>query len=244
MKKLFIFDLDNTLSESRTRIDPDMAGLLCELLSRGQVAVISGATFTQFEDQLVRGLSCEGLFSHLSILATSGGELWVYRSGSWHRLYSALMSEDARATLIKAVVALADIPLGREKSFIDDRGTQVTYSALGLDADMEKKKAYDPDEKKRRDFVGKIAPRFPEFSFNIGGTTSIDITMKGIDKSFGIKKLLEHAKIAPSEAVFVGDALYEGGNDSAARKSGVEVIATSGPEETRSIIRGFLSQKI
>ena len=243
MKKLFIFDLDNTLTESRTRIDEEMALAFCNLLSLGEVAAISGATFAQFDTQLIRGLFCSEKFSRLSILPTSGAEFWTYEKGEWRRAYQLLMPEDIRKKIIATIAAQAGVAKSDVADFIDDRGTQVTYSALGIDcADMGKKKAYDPLEKKRRDFVRKIAPDFPELSFRIGGTTSIDVTMRGVDKAFGIKKLLEYKKVAAADAVFVGDALFEGGNDEAAKASGVAVIETSGPQETKKIISRFLKQ--
>ena len=243
MKKLFIFDLDNTLSESRTPVDEEIAELLCRLLEKSSVAAISGESFQELDTQLVSRLSCGEKFERLFILPTSGGELWDFKEGEWSKVYSETIPSTARRKIIAAVSVLAGIPKGRETDFIEDRGGQVTYSALGLHAPMENKTAYDPDEKKRRDFIAKIAPQFPEFSFHIGGKTSVDVTKAGVDKAFGIRKLLAYKKIAPEEAVFVGDALFEGGNDSAAKNTGVEIVETSGPEETKKIIAEFLKNE-
>ena len=242
MKQLYIFDLDNTLSESRTPIDDDVSALLCRLLSTSFVAVISGESFTAFKIQLVSRLSCKENFERFFILPTSGGELWEYKDGDWKNVYSERIDDALRMKVISSISTLANIPNGREGDFIEDRGGQITYSALGINASIEAKTVYDPDRKKRRDFIEKIAPLFPELSFRIGGKSSVDATMGGVDKSFGIDRLLAYKTIFPQDAVFVGDALFEGGNDSAARKTGVDIVETSGPEETKKIIAGFLRE--
>ena len=242
MKKIFIFDLDDTLTESRTPIYGEMAELLCALLKKASVAVISGASFEQFEKQLIQNIPCAELFSKLFIIPTNGAELWEFdKNKKWRRLYSYELQPDLRKKIIEKIAAIAHIPKDRVNYFIDDLKTQVTYSALGIDAPIEEKIKFDPDEKKRRDFVRKIAADFPELSFEIAGRTSINVIMKNIDKAFGIKKLLEHTQLKASDALFIGDALYQGGNDEEARKAGEDVVATTGPEETKKIILNILS---
>ena len=243
MKKIIIFDLDGTLTESKTKIDGPMARLFCELLKNKFVAVISGASFEQFKWQFLSGLACENLFGKLFILPESGAELWRLDSGEWKKKYSQIIPEELRKKVIFAIAEMAHIPSEKIKYFIDDLESEVSYSALGLAAPLDKKKLYDPYENVRRDFVSKIAPDFPELSFHIGGTTTVNITAKGIDKAFGVRQLLEHAHINVSDALFVGDALYAGGNDEAAEAAGEDVLSTSGPEETKKIIETILNEK-
>jgi HAD superfamily hydrolase (TIGR01484 family) len=76
----------------------------------------------------------------------------------------------------------------------------------------------------------------PEFEVRIGGTTSIDVTKKGIDKAFGVLRIIERLHIDKEDVVFVGDALFEGGNDYAVKSLGIRCIETSGPQETLKII--------
>ena len=242
MKKVFIFDLDGTLTESRVPIAKDTADLLSRLFEEKIVAVISGAVFSRFEVQFLSGFRSTANFEHLFLLPTSGAELRKYTNGAWKIVYQEKIPDDIRAKVIYEIAKLADISRGEERKFIDDRVGQVTYAGLGIEAPLEEKKKYDPDEKKRRDFIAKIAPLFSELSFHMGGLSSIDITPRGVDKAFGVKKLLEHVGADLSEALFVGDALYKGGNDEAAKASGVDILATSGPEETKKIILEFLKQ--
>lgn len=243
MKKAFIFDLDETLTESRTPIEKAMAGLLSRLLEKKIVAVISGATFPRFEVQFLSGFETDENFGHLFLLPTSGAELREYKNGGWNIVYQEKISDDLRARVIDEIASLARIPKDKRKLFIDDRGGQVTYSGAGMDALIEEKKKYDPDEKKRRAFIAKIAPHFPELSFRMGGRSSIDVTPAGVDKAFGIRKLLAHVGLDVADALFIGDALYAGGNDEAAKAAGEDVLATSGPAETKKIILGFLNDE-
>ncbi len=202
MKKLYIFDLDNTLTESRMPIDTDTSALICRLLEKSYVAAISGESFSEFQTQLISRLSCGDKFEKLFILPTSGGELWDFKGGEWSKVHSEIIPAAAREKIIAAISIIAKIPKGRESDFIEDRGGQVTYSALGLYAPMKKKSAYDPDESKRRDFIRKIAARFPEFSFHIGGKTSVDVTKKGVDKAFGVRQILFLHKNLPARSDF------------------------------------------
>lgn len=240
MKRLYIFDLDNTLTESRTLIDTETANLLCKLMKSSYVAVISGAAFWQFEKQLLSGIDCVENFKNLTILTTSGAEMWQYDS-VWKKIYSNMIPDDIRKRTIALVASVAGVPLGKEPEYIEDRGSGITYSALGVTAPPEKKSPWDRDQKKRKVFVEKIAPRLPELSIRIGGTTSIDFTLKGIDKAYGVSELAKRLSIPLSECVFVGDALFPGGNDNAVARLGIDMIQTSGPKETEKILQSFIS---
>ena len=81
----------------------------------------------------------------------------------------------------------------------------------------------------------------PEFSVQMGWATSIDITKPGIDKAYGIYKLQKTLKIKISEMIFIGDALFDGGNDHPARKTGVDCIQVRDPDETKRVIETIIS---
>ena len=57
----------------------------------------------------------------------------------------------------------------------------------------------------------------------LGGTTSVDVTKPGIDKAYGIRKLRDILGIAIDEMIFIGDALFPGGNDYPAEQAGCRV---------------------
>ena len=91
---------------------------------------------------------------------------------------------------------------------IEDRESQITYSALGQEAPLDAKKTWDPDFAKRQKIKAALDRDLPDFSVRLGGTTSIDVTLPGIDKAYGIQKLRDILGIATKDMLYVGDALF------------------------------------
>jgi len=116
---------------------------------------------------------------------------------------------------------------------IEDRGSQITFSALGQQAPLEEKDKWDSDFAKRKKIKAILDTFIPEFSVRIGGATSIDVTKPGIDKAYGIRKLRDLLSISLKEMIYVGDALFVGGNDYPAEEAGVVCISVRGPNETK-----------
>lgn len=242
MKKLIIFDLDGTLNISKTSPNKKMLTLICKLLNKTKVAVISGASFGQFEKQFLKNLGCaDDKLARLFILSTSGSGLYKYEENSWTQLYENPISKNDKEKIrqaIKLAVLKADIPVAKHLygEIIEDRADQLTYSALGQEAPVELKKRWDPDHKKRSKIIKALLPHILGFEARIGGTTSIDITKKGIDKAYGVKKIGKFLNISKNDMLFVGNAIFPGGNDYSVKEAGIETVQTSGPKETEEII--------
>ena len=244
MKKLIVFDLDGTLAESKSALDPEMGALLVRLLNVVKVAVISGGAWEQFESQLLRNLPKSGRLEDLSLLPTCGTKFFRY-DGEWTKVYSEDFSEDEKKQIIAALDnALDETGLRPQKHWgelIEDRGSQITLSALGQQAPLDEKKNWDPDFAKRNKIKSIAQPMIPRFSVNLGGATSIDVTMPGIDKAYGIHKLREMLRIPISDMVFIGDAIFPGGNDYPAKEAGVYSIRVRDPEETKRVVEALLA---
>jgi HAD superfamily hydrolase (TIGR01484 family) len=240
MEKLVIFDLDGTLAESKSSLDGEMISLLKELLHNAKVAVISGGDWPQFQKQLLVGFSNDSHLTNLSILPTCGTKYYSYTDGVWNKLYSEDLSTAEKDKIIRSFdTVLSHSDFNHHKvwgEIIQDRGSQITFSALGQQAPLAEKKKWDPDFAKRRKIKAALEVLIPEFSIRLGGTTSIDITKPGIDKAYGIKKLRDLLPIAESEMIFIGDAIFPGGNDYPAKEMGITTIAVRDPEETKRII--------
>ncbi len=243
MPKLIVFDLDNTLTESRSAITGETASLLRELLKQTKVAVISGASFAQFESELLKPLSATPReLASLYILTTSGAELWIYKK-CWQRIYAEKLTSRNKARVRKAFMQVLGISEKELEPLLDDRDSGMTYSALGRDALPDLKNPWDPDQKKRTILVEKLSPLLSGLELKIGGTTSIDVTNDGIDKAFGVDKIIEYLKLPKESVVFVGDALFPEGNDSPVKKLEIKTVETSGPRETQETIRDFLKAR-
>jgi phosphomannomutase len=239
LKKLVVFDLDGTLAESKSSLDAGMAALLHDLLGIVKVAVISGGDWPQFEKQLLSNLPHDESLVNLSILPTCGTKFFQY-AGDWKKIYSEDFTAGEKEKIVSSLQkALAEAGFHVEQVWgevIEDRGSQITFSALGQQAPLEKKDKWDPDFTKRKKIKGILDTFIPGFSVRMGGSTSIDVTKAGIDKGYGIGKLRDLLSISLQEMIFIGDALFEGGNDYPAKEAGVACIAVRGPGDTKLVI--------
>lgn len=244
MKRLIVFDLDGTLAKSKSALDDEMAALFAELLAVVKVAIISGGDFPQFQTQVLDRLPVSSNFANLSLLPTSGTKFFTYDDG-WHKLYSEDLSDAEKQKieneLEKAVAQTGFQPKETWGERIEDRGTQITYSALGQQAPLEAKQQWDPDFAKREKIKAVLDATLPEFSVRLGGTTSIDVTRPGIDKAYGIRKLSEVLAIPVAEMLFIGDAIFPGGNDYPAFQAGADSIEVRDPEETERVIQAIVA---
>lgn len=244
MKKLIVFDLDGTLAKSKSAIDKEMADLLYHLLEVAKVAIISGGDWSQFEKQILKHLPKNSILKKLSILPTCGTKFYQYKK-NWKELYEENFTpEESKKIRENLNAAIEAAHLDIKKTWgeqIEDRGSQITFSALGQKAPLDAKKDWDPDFKKHKKIVKPLKKTLKEFSIGLGGTTSIDIVKPGIDKAYGIRKLNEILEIKIQQMLFIGDALFEGGNDQPARKTGADCIQVRDPEETKRIIETIIA---
>jgi phosphomannomutase len=244
MKKLIVCDLDGTLAESKSSLDTEMSALLHDLLGIVKVAVISGGDWPQFEKQLLSDIPHDERLVNLSVLPTCGTKFFQY-TGNWKKIYSEDFTTDEKGKIISSFKkALTKAGFKVEKVWgevIEDRGSQITYSALGQQAPLEEKSKWDPDFTKRKKIKSILDTFIPEFSVRLGGATSIDVTKPGIDKAYGVRKLRDILGISLKEMIFIGDALFPGGNDYPAEEAGVVSIPVRGPSETKRVIEAIIA---
>jgi HAD superfamily hydrolase (TIGR01484 family) len=242
LKRLIAFDLDGTLAESKQAVDPEMTGLLAQLARTALVAVISGGDWPQFNQQLISNLPADFAFSRLFLLPTSGTKMYRH-DGEWRATYADLFSDGERALVLGALDDAANgLGLVESRTWgdrIEDRGSQITFSGLGQLAPLDAKTAWDADHSKRKSLQAALKAALPGFSVRIGGSTSIDITRDGIDKAYGMRKLAQIADVRFDEMIFLGDAVYPGGNDYPVREAGIDTIAVRDVHETKRAIEAI-----
>jgi HAD superfamily hydrolase (TIGR01484 family) len=214
------------------------------LLTVARVAIISGGTWAQFQKQILPFLPTGDQLRNMSMLPTTGTRFLQY-DGHWRQLYAEDFTAPEKQKIISALDKAFDQsgyrPARHWGELIEDRGSQITLSALGQEAPLSEKKTWDPDFAKRKKIKVLLDPMLPDFSVTLGGATSIDITRPGIDKAYGIRKLKQTLDIPIARMLFVGDALFPGGNDHPARSTGVECIEVRDPRETERVIRAFIA---
>lgn len=249
MKKLIVFDLDGTLAESKTEMSLDMAEVLEELLRRFSVAIISGGAYKQFEKQFLSRLPLpDEQLKNLYLFPTCATSFYKYENKIWNKIYSEDLSEEQKKKIFEAFnkcfkevgFVIPQNPLYGE--ILEDRSSQITFSALGQAAPIKLKNKWDPHHLKRLGMIDVLRRDIPEFEIRTGGSTSIDITKKDIDKAYGIKQIEKYLGFKIEEMIFIGDQLVSCGNDAPVKKTGVECFETSGPEETIKLIKQIIDR--
>ncbi|MBE1529462.1 hypothetical protein GGC65_003918 [Sphingopyxis sp. OAS728] len=245
MKQLVAFDLDGTLAESKQPLGDAMGDALADLLDVADVAVISGGDWPQFDKQVASRLPERADLFRLWLMPTTGTKLYTHRDGDWQALYAELFDEEEKHHILEAFDAALDatgfVPEEVWGERIEDRGSQITFSALGQQAPIRAKEVWDPDFAKRKIIQADLRSRLPGLSINMGGATSIDITREGVDKGYGLKKLAEASGFPLEAMIFVGDAIFPGGNDYPAKQIGLDTIQVRDPEETLAVIAALVA---
>ncbi|MDB5705185.1 MAG: family hydrolase [Sphingomonas bacterium] len=244
MKQLVAFDLDGTLAESKQPLQAPMGEALADLLGVAQVAVISGGDWPQFEKQVASRLPARADLTRLWLMPTTGTKLYRY-AGAWSAVYAELFDDAQKKQIFAAfdesLKATGFVPEQTWGERIEDRGSQITFSALGQQAPLDAKEHWDPDFAKRKVIQADLRTRLPGLSINMGGATSIDITREGVDKAYGLKKLRDASGIALDAMMFIGDAIFPGGNDYPAKELGLDTVRVRDPEDTLSVIAAIVA---
>jgi len=245
MKQLVAFDLDGTLAESKQPLEPAMGEAIADLLGVAEVAVISGGDWPQFDKQVASRLPARTDRSRLWLMPTTGAKLYTYAAGAWTPVYAELFEEGQRREILAAfdaaLIATGFVPEQVWGERIEDRGSQITFSALGQQAPIHAKEVWDPDFAKRRIIQADLRQRLPGLSINMGGATSIDITREGVDKGYGLKKLRDASSIPLDAMMFVGDAIFPGGNDYPAKLLGLDTVRVRDPHETLAVVAAIIA---
>ncbi|RUQ03652.1 MULTISPECIES: HAD-IIB family hydrolase [Microbacterium] len=243
---LVAFDLDDTLAPSKGTIDPRIAALLNELLRSVDVAIISGGNEAQFRTQVVAQLADADpeALARLHLLPTCGTRYLRHDGSDFVAVYAHDLSDEEKSAALTALREEAE-RLGLWEAepwgeILEDRGSQITFSALGQQAPRDAKHAWDPTGAKRGALRDAVAARLPGLEVRSGGSTSIDITRAGIDKAFGMRQLATHTGIELTAMLFYGDRLDEGGNDYPVLALGVPSVAVEGWEDTAARLEALL----
>ena len=250
MKKLIAFDLDGTLTESKQSITPEMANLISSLSLKAKVIIISGGSYHQFHEQfLPQIIKTQSNLQNIILLPTSGSCRYEYdaETKDWKEVYTHPFPQDIKNHALYELNKIVNeqksdfsIPSEHFGPYIEDRGNQLTFSAMGQEAPLEEKSQWDSNGNKRRKIKDFLEKNIPEIDAHIGGMTSVDVLPKGFDKAVGLKLLLEEQKCSTSDILFIGDAVFEGGNDYSPMKAGIETVGIKGPDETSKLITTLL----
>ncbi|WP_137843255.1 HAD-IIB family hydrolase [Microbacterium sp. 2FI] len=240
--RLVAFDLDDTLAPSKSAIDPRIGDLLVALAERVEVAIISGGQLAQFTAQVVDRLpaTAAAVREQLHLLPTCGTQYYRLSESGIFTVYAHALTGDEKSRALAAVEEEARrLGLWETETWgdiLEDRGSQITFSALGQRAPLAVKTAWDPTGEKKNTLRSAVAARIPDLEVRSGGSTSVDITHRGIDKAYGMHQLAEQTGIPLDDMLFVGDRLDPDGNDYPVLAMGVRCHAVDGWEDTAAFL--------
>lgn len=247
--KAILFDLDDTLTESKQKVHDEMAQVFSRLLENNKTAIVSGAKFEQQLNQFINFLPKNSNLKNLFSFPQNATECMTFDGEIWVKEYSFSLSNEEITEITKALNKVLEETkiIENEISYgerIENRGAQITFSALGQEAPVSAKKTWDPDQIKRRDLQKRLEEIIPQYEIVIGGMTSIDITKKGINKTKAVNWLSEKLDLPVSSMLYIGDSLFPGGNDAIVIQTGIPVMETKNPKQTTGIIDSFLKENV
>lgn len=235
MKKYIFFDLDNTLTRSRSAITPEMNTLLKRLTKKYEVLVVSGADAKQIARQL--GPELHGKYWSMGqngnvTMDKAGNILWENELDWMQKLEVFHYAADIIAKNLFAYKNKLDL--------VQDRGCQISYSFIGHSEKVDRKEKFDPEKTKRLMVLKKFPFQSKTVEVKIAGTTCFDFFIKGNDKGRNIAMLCKQMGWKKNECLYVGDALFKNGNDEAV----IGIIPTKqvrDPKDTEGVIKKLLS---
>jgi len=247
-KKVIAFDLDDTLAVTKSPISDRMSELLINLLDKYEVCIISGGKFEQFKKQVVDRIEASpSQLRKLHLMPTCGTRYYRYDEieEDWKIRYAEDLTAEERKMIIEVTKKSAqEMDMWEAEPYgdiIEDRGSQISISFLGQLAPAEKKYAWAEKNSERRLALRSVlAEKLPDFEVRAGGSTTIDITRIGIDKAYGMEKLIDALDISKEEILFIGDKLEEGGNDYPVKSMGIDTIAVERWEDTALVVEALV----
>ena len=244
--RLVAFDLDDTLAPSKSPLDARMADLLVRLLDVAEVCVISGGQIAQFQMQVIDNLGAAdpAALARLHLMPTCGTQYYRHVDGAWTQIYAQNLSDDEKSRALAAVEKSAR-ELGYWESetwgpILEDRGSQITFSALGQAAPVSAKMAWDATGEKKNQLRSAAQALLPDLEVRSGGSTSVDITRRGIDKAYGMTRLATLSGVPLGDMLFIGDRLDPNGNDYPVKALGVACVAVVGWEDTADYVETLI----
>ena len=215
MKKIFIFDVDGTLTPSRLPMTEEFQKFFKEWARKNRFYLVTGSNIEKLQEQM------EGLEIHADgIFTCCGNEYWQSDPAVHPKHCDLIYSNKFKPPkdLIKYLeLELKYSPYKKQcGNHIEDRGSMVNFSIVGRDCNQEQREEYyklDKEKVERKIIAQAIKEKFPDLDAVIGGQISIDIYPKGNDKSQVLNVIEQERLVTTNEYIFIGDGIENGGND-------------------------------
>ena len=215
MDRIFIFDVDGTLTPSRLPMTKEFQKFFKEWIKKNKFYLVTGSDLPKLQEQMCfYDIEAEGIFTCCgnqfwkpdpSIVNTSAELIYDNKFEMTNKLKSSL-----------EVMLMSSQYPHRYGNHIEDRGSMVNFSVVGRNCTQEQREKYyewDKEKGERRKMSIFLKNKFKNLDAVIGGQISIDIYPKGNDKSQILNIIEQERLVQPDEYIFVGDGIDNKGND-------------------------------
>ena len=215
MSKVYIFDVDGTLTPSRQSMTKEFQKFFSEWIKTNKFYLVTGSDLPKLQEQMCYfDIEAEGIFT------CCGNQFWLPNPSvpiqSADLIYDNKFKVPRKLNkLLGTIMSNSQYP-HRYGNHIEDRGSMVNFSIVGRDCTQEQREEYfewDKQSLERKIIAQAIKEKFPDLDAVIGGQISIDIYPKGNDKSQVLNVIEQERLVPPSEYIFIGDGIENGGND-------------------------------
>ncbi|KAG6868418.1 Phosphomannomutase 1 [Termitomyces sp. T159_Od127] len=217
--KLFLFDVDGTLTLARQSVSNEMAETLRELRKKAVIGFVGGSDLVKISEQLsFNGSNVPTAVDDFDYgFAENGLTAYKLSKQLVSQSFIKFLGEEKYkklANFILHYIADLDIPIKRG-TFIEFRNGMVNVSPIGRNATIAERlefQDYDKVHGIRAAFVKVLQDKFADYglTFAIGGQISFDVFPHGWDKTYALRHVEDEGF---EEIHFFGDKTYKGGND-------------------------------
>lgn len=242
--KMLAFDLDGTLACSKMPMHIDIAGLLAKALQSYPLAIVTGGSFALVKHQIIDPIAKVEVkdtnLEWMTLVTGSGAQFWYYINSLWQPgIQRQLSINDKHSASYWLEKEARKLGFWYEQVYgpvLEDRGGQITFSALGQQAPIKEKQQWDPTGQKRQALRDAVALHLPNLQVVVGGLTSVDVFAPDLNKGSAIKTLAKQYCVKVEEILYFGDRLQPGGNDYPVIITGAQICAVNSWEDTYKIL--------
>jgi phosphomannomutase len=206
MDKIYIFDVDGTLTPSRQPMTEEFLEFFNGWSKRYPFYLVTGSDLDKTKEQVPDFI----LERANSVFTCCGNEMWVDDEQVYSKEFKP---PNNLLTYLGEQIRMSETPVV-STNHRENRGSMLNFSVVGRDCTLDERQQYferDKESGERERIVQSVRDGWNELDAVIGGQISIDIYPKGNDKS----QILEHIQKQHKtvEIIFIGDGIENGGND-------------------------------
>ena len=247
MDKIFIFDVDGTLTPSRLPMTEEFQNFFSIWSKMNKFYLVTGSDLPKLQEQMcMYDIEAERIFT------CCGNQMW--KPNPSVPIQSADLIYDNKFIVPRKLKKLLGTILSNSQyphrygNHIEDRGSMVNFSIVGRNCTQEQREDFykwDNEKGERKKISTFLKQKFKDLDAVLGGQISIDIYPKGMDKSQIFNVIKQERLVQPDEYIFIGDRTKEGGNDYPLAKLMKETnncytFQTTGWEQTQEILENLV----